>query len=619
MPPSTPMPMPATDQTIAPVVKPSPLVTTVYGEPRFHTEGDVAAVAFAPDGTLYAVDDTGVLLHWTALGQSLDRHYLSDLETLWGFGPSAKLLASGNDDLLLWDVATATLRHRFRRSAWVTAVAFSADGTLLASGHDDGKVRIWNTTDFTCLHEINAHSMPISAIAFQPSGAQIASAGEDRIVRVWNTANEEKLAEFRSHTDRIPALSWSADGSLLVSAGWDTSARVWKLDAADPQMLLNSHSDQVMMLAFAPHGTLLATADSDYDIHLWSDPLQAKVRHVLQGHGDEVRTMAFNADGSRLASAGADRVVHIWDTTTGQLLAGPNPHGRHAIAIRTAAEGQLELASTGGPAFRLWNADTAAELPPSNDGSAYSIAASADGRWLAVGGTDIFTRLYDRTQPGVMRKLEATKPPIGSLSFSPDGKLLAQTSPADGLVWLWDTATGEPKLILIEAADGCTLESVAIHPDGNRVVVGGIDYLSTDDRTGAVCIWTLETNKKEAVFDVGVYAVAIDPQGRYAAGAGINDLVYLWDLGTNEQVFELTGHQDKIHTVAFSPDGSYLLSAGDDQTVRVWDVLSGRLMVAREFDSSVQSLAFSPDGRWLFTGNGNTTAYRVEFRKLLED
>jgi WD40 repeat protein len=464
--------------------------------------------------------------------------------------------------------------------------------------------------------ELLSHTMPISALAFNPQGDRIATASEDRVVIVWNRATEQPIAELRSHTDRIPALTWSADGSQLVSAGWDTSARVWTMGSSEPTMLLNSHSDQVMTAMFAPHGQLLASADSDNDIYLWSDPAQAKVRHVLKGHSDEVRTLAFNADGTRMASAGLDRVVHVWDTTTGQLIAGPNPLGKHAIAIVPSETG-LKLASTGGLAFRLWDEASGAELAPSGDGPAYSVAA--DGRWLAVGGTDIFVRLYDLANPGSMRKLEATKPPIGALAVGPGGNLIAHASPADGLVWLWNTTTAEPQLILIEAADGCTLESVAMHPDGNRVIVGGIDYLSTDDRTGAVCVWRLDTKKKEHVFDVGVYAVAVDASGRYVAGAGINDAVFVWDLQTGEQVFELAGHQQRINVVAFSPDGSYLLSGGDDMTVRVWDVLSGRLLVAREFDSPVQSLAFSPDGAWLYTGNGNTTAYKIEFKKLMDD
>jgi WD40 repeat protein len=120
-------------------------------------------------------------------------------------------------------------------------------------------------------------------------------------------------------------------------------------------------------------------------------------------------------------------------------------------------------------------------------------------------------------------------------------------------------------------------------------------------------------------FDVGVYAVAFDPQGKYLAAAGLTDRVHVWDLTTQEEVFVLEGHQERINDVAFTPDGNYLLSGGDDCTVRVWDVLAGRLVVMRELDSPVQSLAFTPDGKTLFTGNANTTCHQIEFAKLMEE
>ncbi|OWK45633.1 WD40 repeat domain-containing protein [Fimbriiglobus ruber] len=611
-------PVPATPADATPALASSALVTRTYGEPRFHTEGDIAAVAFAADNTVWSIDEAGVLRHWAGDGKLLKRTFLSDLETLWCFAPGAKLLASANDDVLLWDVAEGQLVRRLEQKSWVTAMAFSPDGGFLACGHDDGSVRFWNTAAQAFAGEIAAHPGAVSAVAFSPRGDFLATAGEDRIVRVWDATSHKKVAELASHTDRIPALAWTADGSLLISAGWDTSARVWSLGRTDPVILLNSHAEQVMTLAAGPGGALIATADSDNDIHLWPDPKTGKAGHVLRGHADEIRCLAFSADGTRLASAGADRVVHVWDVTAGSLVAGPNPRGKHGIAVYTA-NGRTILASTGGPVFRAWDAETGVEVSPSGDGPAYSVASSSDGHWLAVGGTDFFTRLYDLKTPGTPTRLEATKPPIGAVALHPNGTLLAHTSPVDGLAWVWTTETAQPLLILIEAADGCTLESIAFHPDGNRVAVGGIDVLSTGERDGAVCVWDLTTKQKSATFDYGVYAVAFDPTGRYLAGAGIGDRVYLWDLATEELVFELDGHQERINAVTFSPDGSYLVSGGDDTTVRVWDVLSGRLLVVREIGTPVQSVAFGPDGTTLFTGNGNTTCYQVPFKKLLEE
>jgi WD40 repeat protein len=599
----------------------SPLVGRSFGEPRFHTDGDVCAVAFAADGTVWSVDEAGLLRHWAADGKPLSRAFLSDLETLWAFSPAADLLASGNDDLLLWDTNEGQLLARIPQPTWVTAIGFAPDGRTVVSGHDDGSVRFWDVRTQRLIGDIPAHPQAVSAVAFNPAGDRVATAGEDRVVRVWDADSHKPLAELISHTDRIPALTWNADGSLLVSAGWDTSARVWRPDTSpDPVVLLNSHADQVLLAAFSPDGKLLATADSDNDIHLWSNAAAAKARFVLRGHEDEIRAMAFSRDGTKLATAGADRQIHVWDCTDGRLLAGPNPSGRHDLAV-VGGPTPL-LASTGAARFRLWAIATGDPVPPHDDGPAHAVAASADGRWLAVGGTDHITRLYDLTAPGsAPRPLEATKPPIGALAFAPDGSILAQTSPADGLVWLWNPAADktDPDLILIEAADGCTLESVAVHPNGKLVAVGGVDVLSTGERDGAVCVWDVTTKQRVLTFDTGVYSVAFDPQGRFLAGAGLADRVHVWDLTSGEQVFALDGHQERIHCVAFSPDGSYLLSGGDDMTVRVWDVLSGRLVVAREFDSPVRALAFSADGGLLFTGNGNTTCHQIEFKKLLED
>jgi WD40 repeat protein len=601
------------------MVPPSPLVSRVFGEQNFHTESDIAAIEYAADGSLWSIDEVGLLRRWSPTGKVLERHFLSDLETLWAFGPRAELLASGKDDLLLWEVASGQLLGRIEQHSWVTAIAFSADNRTLATGHDDGVVRFWDTRSRRHAGQLTVcpGMVPVSAIAFSPRGDLVAAVGEDRVIRVWNQLSHKLACELTGHTDRVPSLAWRPDGDRLVSAGWDASIRVWRPPQTAPTAKLATEAEQVHLCAFSRDGRLLACADSNFEIHLWSSLDSKPAELILRGHTEEIRSLTFNSNGSLLASAGADRVIHVWDARTGKLVAGPNLAGRNSVAVIPGEP--LRVAVSSAPTVRVWDADTGKECEPRGLGSAVSIAAAPSGKWLALGGTDHFTRLWNLHEDRQVAALEATKPPIGFLTFSFDSTHLAHTSTSDGLVWIWNCETATPELIIIEAADGCTLEGLAFHPDGKRIAVGGVDYLSTGKRTGAVCVWDIPSKDKLFTLDTGVYAVAFDPQGKYLAGGGFDEAVYLWDVETRETVFILGGHQGKIHTVAFNPDGSYLLSGGEDGTIRVWDVLSGRFLVAREFDSPIQSLAFSPDGSSLFCGNGNTTCYRIEFAKLLEE
>ena len=114
----------------------------VFGEPRLLADDSLLALAFASNDVLASVEEPGVLRHWDVrTGQQLDWQCLSELETVWAFGRDARVLVSGSDELTLWDGLSSEVVTGAPQKSWITALAVSADGRFIATGHDDGAVR----------------------------------------------------------------------------------------------------------------------------------------------------------------------------------------------------------------------------------------------------------------------------------------------------------------------------------------------------------------------------------------------------------------------------------------------------------------------------------------------
>jgi WD40 repeat protein len=215
--------------------------------------------------------------------------------------------------------------------------------------------------------------------------------------------------------------------------------------------------------------------------------------------------------------------------------------------------------------------------------------------------------------------LEGQAGRVAALAFAPDSTTLASASATDGTVWLWNGQTREPVLVIPMAADACTVETLAFHPEGQLLAAGGIDWLATGGSDGAVSVWDVAQRQLVATFNRGTTDIAFHPKGRWLAAVTLNDSICVWDLQTGQLAFELAGHLDTVTCIAYSPDGAWLVSGSDDRTLRFWNGLTGELAAVQTLDTPIKALTFSPDGRYLFTGNGNTTSYQLEVEPLLEE
>jgi WD40 repeat protein len=161
------------------------------------------------------------------------------------WSPDGKHIASASQDhtVQVWDAATAkTVLTLSDPQEPFFAVAWSPDGKRLAgaTGYDDiccssqatvGKVIIWDATSGKPELTYSAHTQQIFALAWSSDGSKIASGGDDTTVRVWNATSGTTLAIYHGHTKTVWYVNWSLDGTRLASASQDGTAQIWQIGA----------------------------------------------------------------------------------------------------------------------------------------------------------------------------------------------------------------------------------------------------------------------------------------------------------------------------------------------------------------------------------------------------
>jgi WD40 repeat protein len=258
------------------------------------------------------------------------------------FSPDGTRLASGSyrdggliptGEIKIWDRATGRpLRTLSGHVGPVAGVAFSPDGTRLASAGWDATVKLWDPARRRrpVLRTLHGHTQYVSSVRFNPDGTRLASASGDHTVKVWDPATGRVVRTFRGHRHVVHRLAFSRDGSRLAAVSWDHTAKVWDVATGKLVCTFRGHRGRLGTVVFSPDGKLVATAGDDNAVMIWEAATGA-LRHKIRGHAGQVMGVAFSPDSKRLATASGYRgqgEVKIWDLTRLPRHSGPSAAGR---------------------------------------------------------------------------------------------------------------------------------------------------------------------------------------------------------------------------------------------------------------------------------------------------
>ncbi len=419
--------------------------------------GEINSVQFSPDGTTLATLSGGLITFWDTnswiIKSRMSWETVRDAISWFSFSGDRKLLALVlmRKALLLWDCAANSPHQKHECPEFVFQAVFSpVDNTrlaLLCLDGDGNKINIWDVDRkfTTCTMDGGTHHGLLRVLAFSPDGSILASMTEDGQVHLWNPGTGSVLAVLPGYGSPFAwlkrsctsAVAFNIDGKLLASISADKTVRLWEPEAhaGGIPMRFEGHEMPVFAIKFSPSGGL-ASASLD-TIYFWDPATGKRGRGWPTGHlgrcGSLLTALAFSPDEQHLAAGLDGGTIIVWDIDQEFLTKGHRTlPGRHPNVIAMS--------------FSLNN----------------ELLASLSGRDILVAdGKTPSLRLWNLARGTLLRQVELqVDPNLGTLrrglvGFSPDSSrviaigsetLVANTGWNDCSfpchVWIWDVQTG---------------------------------------------------------------------------------------------------------------------------------------------------------------------------------
>jgi WD40 repeat protein len=443
-----------------------------------------------------------------------------------------------------------------------------------ATGSDDSSVVFLHGAPFKFQAKLGGlHKGYVNGVGFSPDGNHLVSVGADRRIQLYDGKTGEPTVQVGEgeHKGSIFSVSWARDSKRFVTASADQTIKIWDAETqkavqtwrfgAEGTVSIPDHQVGVVWPAGRSDG-MIVSLNLDGDLNYLVEGTQKPTR-VVQGHNKSITSLGASDDARTFFTGSFEGRVCSWDVATGiGSVVDGSPHSNqvagfvstpkrvHSVAwddtLRLAdvstntfigeasklsaqpqgvatAEGRIFVATNQG--VDIFAKDTLVESIPIKDCTPTAVAAS--GPLVAVGDAEHVVHIFTVDSSNKLspkEKLTKSLAYISTLSFSPDGSLLAVGN-SQGKIVVYDTSSWEIKT----------------------------------DR------WSSHTAR--------VTSIAWNKEGTHAVSGAWDTHIHVWSLkAPGKRVKAANAHKDGVSGVAWVDGGSKIISSGGDAAVKIWDV-----------------------------------------------
>ncbi|CAI6347363.1 unnamed protein product [Macrosiphum euphorbiae] len=340
----------------------------------------------------------GSFLIFETVGKSLI-HSLNISETsistivLNNAGDWIAIGCKGHGQLLVWEWQSETyVMKQQAHGSEVSCLTYSGDSVYIATGGEDGKVKLWNNQSGFCFVTFSEHTSTVTDIVFAPNKKFIVSASLDGTVRAFDLTRYRNFKTFVSPRPvQFSCVSIDSTGEFIAAGGQDVfEAYLWSMKIGKLLEVLSGHEGPIVSLEFSPiiSSTTLITVSWDKTLRIWNAVENASDHETIQLFADGL-CVAFRPDGKEVVVATLDGQLLFFDVRTSTQVA--------------SIEGRNDLGS-GRTDTDLITAKKNLQAKAFN-----SVCYSADGQFVIAGGQSKNVCIYNVAEGILLKKFEITQ------------------------------------------------------------------------------------------------------------------------------------------------------------------------------------------------------------------